>query len=134
MVENLRHRSPIRNSDHEILEFDYHIKTSTKKPLGKKLAYFKGDYNSMNNELRDVDWGNVFINGNVDDFWSRFADVLSNLSRKYIPESKSIPKDFNTPWMDVNILKSVRRKNTLWKKFKHCKNRQSLDRYIEARN
>ena len=84
--------------------------------------------------IKDIDWEDLFLDGNVDDLWSRFADILLNLSRKHIPESKSKPKDFNTPWMDVNTLKSVRRKNTLWKKYKYCKNPESWGKYIEARN
>ena len=134
MLDDLTHCPPMGNSDHKILEFNYHITTSSKKTVGKKLAYFKGDYNTMNDKLKEIDWEDLFLDGNVDDLWSRFADILLNLSRKHIPESKSKPKDFNTPWMDVNTLKSVRRKNTLLKKYKYCKNLESWGKYIEAGN
>jgi len=56
MIETIDHCSPLGNSDHEILQFKF-VHTNVAKPISdEKMRYFKGDYTSVNEILKKVDW------------------------------------------------------------------------------
>ena len=77
------------------------------------------------------------MDGNADELWPSFADILLELSKENIPESRPRPECFDTPWMNKDTLRAVRKKKKkkkLWKIHKYCRNPGSGEKYINARN
>lgn len=135
MIDSIDHCSPLGNSDHEILEFNlmYSTPILTDMKKDKKMCYFKGDYDTINSELTQIEWENILATGGINDLWDRFVDSLSNSCRKNIPVYKSKPKCYDTPWMNKETLTAVQNKRKMWKKYKYCRNPQNKANYDQAK-
>ena len=48
------------------------------------MDYKRADYEGMRKELIEVDWGNL-LNGDIEENWIRFKDLMHGLERKYVP-------------------------------------------------
>jgi hypothetical protein len=133
MIETIDHCSPLGNSDHEILEFRF-VHTNVAKPTSdEKIRYFKGDYASVNEILKKVDWDTLLRTGSIDNVWDRFVDKLSIACKDNVPVYKSKPKHYDTPWMDKETLVTVQNKRKKWKKYIYCKSPQNKELYDEAK-
>ena len=55
------------------------------------------------------------------------------MSKENIPVSKSIPRKFDTPWMDKETLNAVKKKRTTWKRYKYCRSPQNKENYDRAK-
>ena len=64
----------------------------------------------MTEELAVCKWEEVLSRGGVDRLWMRFTEILSFVVEKHIPVSMSCPKSFNTPWMNHETQKFVKKK------------------------
>ena len=71
----------------------------------------------------------------VEESWCEFADTLNNTAKEHIPVRNSQNKCFfNTPWMNLETLQSLKRKRTRWKKYKYCKSPENKNLYVHARS
>ena len=65
-VDNIEVGLPLGKSDHAVITFNIKINTSCKNhKLKKKYTYYKGDYTSINNELKMINWTNMFTNKSI---------------------------------------------------------------------
>ena len=131
---DLNYCEPIGNSDHVTLLFKLLTGTEDKREMRQTLRYFKGDYDAINCVLESIKWEDTLAHKGAEESWNEFADILNNLSKEYIPVRNSSTKIFNTPWMNEETLKSLKRKRTKWKKFKYCRTPQNRELYAQARS
>ena len=134
MISDLKYCEPIGNSDHVTLLFNLLTGSEDKHEIRQTLRYFKGDYDAINFVLESIKWEDTLAHKGAEESWNEFADILNNLSKEYIPVRNSSTKIFNTPWMNEETLKSLKRKRTKWKKFNYCRNPQNRELYAQARN
>ena len=74
-------------SDHHAITFDLKLKIIRKKPVKAKRFNFKrADWDSLSNELNNIDWLSVLDCLEPDLAWLRFKDILNNLLDIYIPK------------------------------------------------
>ena len=63
----------------------------------------------------------------------KFADKVFKIIKDNIPVCNfSLGKQY-TPWMKADVLKTVKKKRTLWKKCIYCKNTENKERYENAK-
>ena len=108
----------LTSSDHFTLTADISL---IKKPKSvtkvRKFCYKKADWNSINNELRKIDWGSIFRNRTIKEKLDIFKSKLDIILRKHIPMVLVKVGD-KPPWYDSEL--------------KNLKNR--LDRARKAAN
>jgi hypothetical protein len=97
------------------------------------MRYFKGDYASVNEILKKVDWDTLLRTGSFNNVWDRFVDKLSIACKDNVPVYKSKPKHYDTHWMDKETLVTVQNKRKKWKKYIYCKSPQNNELYDEAK-
>ena len=76
-VENITYLSPLGKSDHCVIAFDYIYHCSTTPSTTKRqLNYFKGDYMSFKEKLREINWENILLDKDVNEMTQTLNKVL----------------------------------------------------------
>ena len=52
--------------------------------------YYKGQYETINQKIEEIDWDGKFHNKTVNECWEIFKAIIQDLVDKYVPMS--------TPW------------------------------------
>ena len=133
MIRNLENCSPLGNSDHMILIFELSLYLENHSVPRDKFLYFKGDYDTMSEELSKINWKELFISLSSNNAWDVFVETLINEMKKNIPVSKTTPKNYKTPWMKKESLTAIKEKRRRWNKYKFCRNEENRTRYTEAK-
>ena len=133
MIDTIEHNAPLGNSDHETLEFNFRFGIKQKKHYQNKLCWFKGNYEKINAQLNKIDWNLKLAQGDINNLWQRFADELKIIYEENIPESKSMSRKYDTPWINEESKIALVKKRKLWKKYRYNKNPQNKTKYEEAR-
>ncbi|KAG7306984.1 hypothetical protein JYU34_007107 [Plutella xylostella] len=114
---------------HPTLDIDIDFKVSDIVRLKSnqqktKLNYHKGDYDSIQAFLDDIDWDTVFSEcNNVDDMVRVFYEKLNNAIQQHVPTVKSTSNIKKYPvWFNKNLINLLKEKNKLRRKFKIFKN------------
>ena len=122
MVENLEYVSPLGTDDHKVLAFQYNCYCSHSKGTSVHFNYYKGDYESMREEL-SINWENELGNNDVNIMLQKFMDMANSATERYIPKSKPFPRiTERTVPLCKNTVEAIKRKHRAW------------TRYIESRN
>ena len=116
-----------------LVKFGINYVNNFKSHVDTKLSYLKGDYVTINNDLSNVDWNQLLTHEDVNKNWSSFADKLSILTRNHIPVCNSAPRKCDTPWTVKDTLQAVKRKRSIWKKFKYSLNPVAKGHYEKAK-
>ena len=72
------------NSDHNMICFSIHHEKDIPENSRLLRDYCKGDYQSMRNELANIDW-DLFMADDMLKCWSKFRDLLLDLEQRFIP-------------------------------------------------
>ncbi len=56
MVSNIQYVSPLCKSDHVCLLFNTNLYSSTVENIKPRYAYHRGNYENMNENLKQIDW------------------------------------------------------------------------------
>ena len=72
--------------------------------------YKRGNYNLINTALEAIDW-NTFMEGNADDCWVRFKNLLMDLIDQYVPVISSSTKRCTKKnlWVTYKAVRSITR-------------------------
>ena len=110
-------------SDHLPIVRNY---KSQKETIQKNEFVYKRNFNDSNtrsftNEIKSLSWKKVTSNNNAIESYNEFFDVFSTTYGKHFPlikkKSRTRVDKTKSPWMTNSIIKSIRRKNKLYKKF-----------------
>ena len=87
----------------------------------------KADTKKLKQTLADVDW-NKEIRGSTLDSWTRFKDILQNAQDQCVPKKRR--RIGNKPlWMNQNIMRTVRKKRRLWRKYTETRDYHQYQAY-----
>ena len=91
---------------------------------------------TLKSELENIDWDIVVDSTNVNDAYSQFISKLNSTYDKCIPYKrfKSHKKGPNNPWITTGLLKSIRHKDKLYKKYIANPNESNKTKYDRYRN
>jgi len=87
LVSNVQIMASLGTSDHNMITFTVQHKHDVVTNDRVVRDYHKGNYDSIRNELKNVDW-NHMLSSDMEDSWSRFKQLLLELEYKYIPVKK----------------------------------------------
>ena len=83
-INDMQYQSPIGKSDHVVLCFNYECQIKSAIYNKDKYCYDIADYDSIRNELNNIDWDNKLKYNDVNKNWQYFYDVLVNLKDKFV--------------------------------------------------
>ena len=86
-------------------------------------------------QVESVDWNSVVTASDANDCYSQFIQKLDSLYDACVPYKKYKTKSTSaSPWLSKGILKSIRRKHKLYKKYLHNPSAFNERKYKQYRN
>ena len=132
LVNGFSLESPLgEKGDHCVMYFNLEIAHSFPLMIDK-FNFYKGDYESMNKKLTEIDWDLIFEGNNCEKCWSLFHSILDKLIHKYVPKKK--PHNYGCPWITKDLSKILRNKNRSWRLYFKNKTRENWNLFKIQRN
>ncbi len=127
---------PLSNSDHLGISVVCTLSTQFKRPKTPRRSvwcYTLGDFQKACELLRDVDWTSLLRCDDVDECWSKWHNQFIDVMTQCIPR-KLLPQKKNLPWINQPLLAAIRRRNSLFKKYKATRCESVFNEYKFVRN
>ena len=128
MISEVEVICPISNSDHKLVVFQLNCCTTKKEHLSINYRYDKANYDEINRNILEIDWGSEFQDKDVDGMWNFFVKKLISYRDKYVPIAKPNQR------MTKKIKCSIKRRNRAWSNYEQRPEYQSLQKYRKLRN
>jgi len=136
LVSDITHLDPVGKSDHDVLSFKLYVSTvnTVKDKVRYVYSFNKGNYDKLRDIVRDHDW-TVMAEMDVEQSWNHLKDVLQVGMEQSIPKVKTGNKRNNRPiWMNKKMLRLVKKKYNLFKRYLRTRSALDYRNYIKARN
>ena len=136
-IEILEHYPPLGNSHHVTQVFEVTIESDF-EPIADNKTYkynfHKGNYIEMRRELTSYDWIELFHGKTFEDMYQVLLGILIDLTEKYIPKVKCVPRKRQPRWINKEVKDKVRGKERTWKRLKRRKTPKRVEEYRQLRN
>lgn len=137
-VDDIDYQSPLGNSDHGVLVFEYKVQTVIKSNRRVIYSYNKGDYKAMSDELKQTNWETLSPDSSTEEMWQEIKSKTLGAQEKYIPK---IDTQANSKWMskgsiplNAEIRKEIKYKHRLWQRYYSSHIPQKFEVYKVQRN
>ena len=115
-VRRVYDHGKLGNSDHVIICTEIEGALSTRNKKHEVWNFAKANFEEMNREMANFDWGHTLTN-EIEVDWDTFKNMFLQLCEKHIPK-KTIKEMKRPVWMKHETLKLVRQKRAAWRKYK----------------
>ena len=133
LLDNVEIVPPLGKSDHAGIVFSIAGVVSNREGDTRRLNYWKGDYQSMNEELTDIDWKTRIGEMGVDEAWTDFRRKMENLIAKYVP-MKGQRRTKKNEWITKETKKKLGERNKAWKSYRSFGSSERHRKYRKLRN
>ena len=108
----------LSNSDHEGILMEFSQKpVKAEKTQGRKIwCYSYADWDKASELIDGFNWDSV-LSQDIDQSWKQWHQHFMAIMAQSIPNS-TIPTRRNLPWLNSSIVKSMKKRNQLYKKAK----------------
>ena len=121
MVDKITIEEPFSTSDHNCVKTLFNLPSSrTNEQHRKVYLYSEGDYPSLNEDIRDMNWAELLSSESIEENWTTFKSIYSDLVEKHIPSKTVKPgQRLKPPWTRYKSVKKAKRKRRdLWIQYK----------------
>ena len=119
MIDEVSHSSPLGNSDHQILLFDFFCYVDWSKPT-EKYSYGKGDYDGAREKLTEKGISQI---GAVEECWSLIKQTILSIRDEFVPRTLVGKRTWKGEYpCDSEIFKLLKAKDRTYKKWLHNHN------------
>ena len=126
-------RDEILKSDHFAILCSINVRFKRLKCKKRKIYNFKkADWDSLNNELRRVNWNSHIQCCDPTTAWIKFKSILLDLCNKYIPKV-TIRSNSAPPWFDSDVHKLCMKKEKHRKLYKQTNNSTHHNKFKSCR-
>ena len=132
LVKNLAFLPPVGNSDYVTLRFDVTCYAQITKSTASHLNFDKGNYQRLNDMIRDATWG-VVQPADAQGRYENFKVTLNRLVSRCIPKACPKGKRRNL-YMNRETLRLKNRKRKLWTTYMISRDDISHSRYVRCKN
>lgn len=135
MVDNLQINAPLGKSDHASLLWTFYCyaDVNAEETVTGKMAWYKADFKSINEQFGAIDWESKFDNMNVEQSWNvskmKYGECVDN----FVPQ-QTLKTQRKQPWFRKRVKDAVRKKNILFKKYDTSKRYVDKLAYVNQRN
>ncbi|MES9881396.1 MAG: reverse transcriptase domain-containing protein [Sedimenticola sp.] len=135
MLENIDYLPGLGLSDHLVLQCVFNCYIDTNSNISSRLNFHKGNYGAIDNELSQLQWGELMGGMSLSDSWDCLTENLSKLIEQHVPEGKALPATGRRGRLfNCTCKEAINRKHTKWKKYQYCKTDHNYALYKQARN
>ena len=120
--------APVDNADHNVLMCGFQCSADSVNCNREKLCYNQADYDGMRNFVRQKLCEIESTTMSVATLWQHYNGVMQEAIKQFVPISGKVSRKKKPLWMTGRVLRTVKRKHMLWKKWKYS---NSDDRYSE---
>ena len=78
--------------------------------------------------LGNINWQEELLNLEVDEAWELFKNKLNECTKKFVPQ-KIIRTNNQPPWMNRTLLRLIRKKRRIWKKYNKYRSLENKTEY-----
>ena len=128
--------APLSTSDHMGIHLTYKLPGTSKKlnnPQRSVWCYSLGDFDKACEILLDIDWDTITNESDIDLCWRNWQKTYLSIISQCVPQ-KVLPRKKHLPWISLPILKTIKKRNSLLKKYKCTGNQVTLSQYKFTRN
>ena len=86
MITDVQVRSPVSNSDHNLITFQIEFDLGEEEKVGTKFRYDSADYHLIQQELMDIDWKEKFKSKDVEEMWVLLKNEIIDKRDKFVPK------------------------------------------------
>ena len=130
---NILPQNYICKSDHNGITLDINLKVKRKKCPKRKIYNFKkANWNKLNEDLKNVPWGDYLKYNDAESAWNIFKSIFLKLCDMNIPKV-TMKSKLQPPWFDSESYHLCREKERWRAKFKKTKNPEDQLRFKAAR-
>ena len=133
LVEEVTIGCPVANSDHNVIYFRIPRRVDQKVSKQEVYNYHKADYVKICEKLDSIDWDKQLQGSDVEQLWQIVKEELIKCRCAYVPKRKLKKRKFPL-WMRRHIVKMIKTKDKLWKRFKERPSYENQRKYNEIRN
>ena len=95
--------------------------------------YHKADYVKICDQLDSVDWDKQLHGSDLEKMWQNVKGELIKCRGEYVPKRKLQKRKFPL-WMKRHIIRMIKTKDKLWKRYKERPSYENQRKYNEIRN
>ena len=109
---------------------------STKKITYKRI-HTDDNIAKLKQRLIDVKWQEILDNNNANDDYNKFIETFDTLYNECVPLKKCTNnrrKEPMSPWITKGLLKSINKKNKLYKQYLHSPSNKGLQKFKTYKN
>ena len=135
LVKDIVVSNGLGNSDHNMVKFKISSENRPKDNLILVPNFNRADFDSIRNELAQINWKVYMKNMNVFEPWDMLKEKLGQLQSKYIPVRQKRNKVRSKPvWFTPEVRKATRVKESAFKVMKEGQSEANHRAYQIARN
>ena len=128
MIDNITDREPLGSSDHLVIAWD--LKHEREEVIVRDSKDFKkANYEDVEHALSQLNWHILFQECTVNKAWNIFQDEIISVIDDFVPNKQGIRKSRKNKWMTRKLLKLVRKRRKLWKKYKSSRLEEDKNMY-----
>ena len=116
IIKDLKIGDKLGASDHASIIFDIICGFQRSEPQHMRPKFYKADYVSIKNYLKNVDW-NEMDGLDTEDSWKLFMSKVNYCIEKRVPVRRANAKFKKPKWMDQYCVRKVKKKYHAWKRF-----------------
>jgi len=131
-IDCIYYHSPLGSSDHQILDFRVKLRVNSDNKPQYRLDWINGDYDEIRRCLQSIDWETRMANLNTQESWELYHSTLQEATKLHIP-TKQI-RGGKPSWITRKVQRSIRERNSAWKKYKYCRKPENWESYKQKRN
>ena len=135
VIQDVTHTSQLGKSDHVCINLNY-IKQEPESEIAlTTYDFWKGDYGKIREELQKINWEELLGNKKTDEAWTCFHSRITSLTKMYVPLKKVYrPKFKKNEWITKATVKEIKKRDTLWAKYKRFASVRNYKAYKAVRN
>ena len=126
--------APVDNSDHNVLVWEMDCNINTTQSYRKRLLYNQADYDAMRQFVRrrlaNVD--STLVSASA--MWDNFNCIMQDAIKRFVPLSTDSCKKKKPLWMTRDVLRNIKRKHKLWKKWRQGNDDIAYTQYRKQAN
>ena len=121
------------NNQNVVLNFEYICYSNTSVINYNRYLFYKGDYESMAEDLSNIDWYTLFKDLDTAEMWGVFHSELLCLIDKYVPivNSSTAKGHSRSGWLSRVVSKA---KHKAWNRYHFTRQTFDYQIYSKARN
>lgn len=131
LIASVQPKGQLGASHHSIIQVEVIVPSHLNSTEELVPDYSKADFNCLREKLNVIDWRSYFGESNTEECWQKFKSKVSDAVDECIP--KKLRRNNSKPlWMQRNVLRILRKKKRLWKRYILTQDNQSYLAYKQV--